>query len=188
MIGGHSENGRGQPNDEFNRFLRTGMEMCTLPKIEASLRCTPVDIVADILTRLIERKRAKRDDAEVLHINPIDGVTMEEVRDTMSAQLGVPVGLEDPAAWFAAVRRDPASPLFPLVELFAEGDPSAGQNYLQKSCLGSTAYSTERLESVLDELGVQPPVFDTALLRVYLQALADNSNKTELTTAAAASS
>ena len=171
MVVGQSGTGVGHETDEWHRFLADAAALRALPRMDVSFRAVPVDWLGEAVARLLHRPAPAPGRPEILHLNPRTGLSMDEVAGTLGAFLGEPVALVEPDAWFEAIRADPDAALYPLLELFAEGDPAEHRNYLQVSILGGTAYGTAHLEHALRGTDLVPLRYDAALLRRSLAFL-----------------
>ena len=171
MVVGDSVTGVGHETDEWHRFLCDAAELGSLPAMDLSWRAVPVDWLADAVGRLVRDHRAQPARPDIFHLNPISGLGMDEVARTLGAFLGAPVNLVKPKDWFDQIRNNQDSALYPLLDLFDEGDPDTGRNYLQISSLGGVSYDTSQLRAALRSVGMAPVAYNASMLRRSLEFL-----------------
>jgi thioester reductase-like protein len=171
MVVGDSVTGVGHETDEWHRFLCDAAALSALPAMDLSWRAVPVDWLANTVGHLVRDHRAQPARPEILHLNPTSGLRMDEVAGTLSDFLGAPVDLIEPKDWFDQIRNNQESALYPLLDLFDEGDPHTGTNYLQISSLGGVGYDTSRLQAVLRGAGMAPVAYNAGMLRRSLEFL-----------------
>ena len=96
---------------------------------------------------------------------------MDEVARELGEFLGAPVSLVQPEEWFEWIRSNQDSALYPLLDLFAEGNPNERRSYFQISSLGGVGYDTSRLQAVLRSTGTGPVAYLPSMLRRSLEFL-----------------
>ena len=171
MVVGDSVTGVGYETDEWHRFLSDAAELRALPDMEVSFRAVPVDWLSNVVGHLVYHHRAAAGRPEILHLNPISGISMNDVARELSVLLGASVSMVDPDEWFGWIRSNQEAALYPLLDLFAEGDPWEKRNYFQISSLGGVEYDTSRLQAVLGSAGLTPVSYAPSMLRHSLEFL-----------------
>lgn len=167
MITGHSQRGRGNPDDYVHRYLRASIASGLYLDLDAPsdrLDMTPVDYVADGIVALM---MAHPDGGATHHLSNIDqSMTYRKLGEAMKSA-GVALTPSTYAAFRERAVRPAGSPLRPLSSYFPE----------DHFAMHMGPWPAARTRAALAALGVNCPPVDQQLVAAYLAGLAETRTR-----------
>ena len=176
-VTGHSQTGVWNSDDYLCRLIRGCINLGEAPAKKVAFNIVPVDYVSKAIINLSRKPSAI---GKAFHLSNQHSANSLDIVNWINS-LGYSVQLRPYSQWRKSVLEEAAQsndhPLYPLLSIFTPNtaDTETPDDFID----ASAQYSCKQTQETLQGIGIQCPVPDRALFRVYLNYLQHKKLLTE---------